>query len=335
MKEYIFETERLAVRKFKPEDAKRLYEIHRDDDVKKWIPGEYYEDIDEALEGTEFFADCADNGRLPYVLAVVLKETGELIGDTGVNEVEGKPGEVEIGFVIGRDYRGKGYATEVLKQMSDHFTSVFHCKVLYGRVMKGNDVSVRVLEKSGYCFMDEEYGAEDDPYGNGMFVYKRETGYAPKLKEIAEKDNAAIAAIIRDNLKKHKLDIPGTVYFDEGLDRLSDLYKSADGRYYVLEDDNKQVIGGIGFARFEKMEDTAELQKLYLADAAKGSGLGYELISFIEDRMREAGFKFSYLETHDNLEAAIHIYEKAGYKEIERPKEVGHSTMNRFFKKEL
>ncbi len=33
--------------------------------------------------------------------------------------------------------------------------------------------------------------------------------------------------------------------------------------------------------------------------------------------------------------AKIHIYEKCGYIEIERPKEVGHSTMNRFFLKEL
>ena len=30
-----------------------------------------------------------------------------------------------------------------------------------------------------------------------------------------------------------------------------------------------------------------------------------------------------------------HTFEKMGYKEIDRPKEVGHSTMNRFFRKEL
>ena len=51
--------------------------------------------------------------------------------------------------------------------------------------------------------------------------------------------------------------------------------------------------------------------------------------------MREAGYKQSYLETHDNLQAAIYIYGKCGYKEIKRPKEVVHSTMNRFFIKEL
>ncbi len=156
-----------------------------------------------------------------------------------------------------------------------------------------------------------------------------------KYREMTATDNEAVAALIRDNLKQFGLDIPGTVYFDEGLDSLSDYYGKEDRRYFVIEDDAGKVIGGIGFARFDAMKDTAELQKLYLADSAKGSGLGYELINLVEEKMREAGFKQSYLETHDNLQAAIHIYEKCGYREIERPEEVVHSTMNRFFVKEL
>ncbi len=156
-----------------------------------------------------------------------------------------------------------------------------------------------------------------------------------KYREITEADNEAVASIVRNNLEQFRLDIPGTVYYDDGLDRLSDFYGNKDRKYFVLEDDAGSVIGGIGFAGFEPMRDTAELQKLYLTDSAKGLGLGYEMIEYIEDRMREAGYKQSYLETHDNLRAAIHIYEKSGYKEIDRPKEVGHSTMNRFFIKEL
>jgi putative acetyltransferase len=42
-----------------------------------------------------------------------------------------------------------------------------------------------------------------------------------------------------------------------------------------------------------------------------------------------------YLETHDNLAAAIHVYEKAGYREIEKPEGVVHATMNRFFIKDI
>ena len=40
--------------------------------------------------------------------------------------------------------------------------------------MRGNNASVRVLEKNGYAFATEEFGAEDDPWGNGMLVYRKE-----------------------------------------------------------------------------------------------------------------------------------------------------------------
>ena len=152
---------------------------------------------------------------------------------------------------------------------------------------------------------------------------------------INKDDDAIIANILRTNLKKHKLDIPGTVYFDAGIDKLTEMYAGPDCDYYVVCDDNGHVVGGIGYAKLSFMKDTAELQKLYLDESVQGAGFAYTMVSFIEDKMREAGYKSSYLETHDNLQAAIHIYEKSGYKEIERPKEVVHSTMNRFFIKEL
>ena len=131
------------------------------------------------------------------------------------------------------------------------------------------------------------------------------------FRKITEADNSDIATMVRDNLTQFGLDIPGTVYFDEGLDHLNEFYNSDDCQYYVIESDGK-VIGGIGFAPLTWKDDSAELQKLYLMDTAKGSGIGYELINFIEDKMKAAGFKRSYLETHDNLQAAIHIYEKFG-----------------------
>ena len=156
-----------------------------------------------------------------------------------------------------------------------------------------------------------------------------------RYREIRESDNAVIASLIRRTLKAYSLDIPGTAYYDEGLDRFSELYGRPDARYYVLEDDNGNVVGCIGFSAFENIEGAAELQKLYLDESYTGSGTGCEMIAYVEERMREAGFEKSYLETHDNLAAAIHIYLNSGYKEIETPAWVGHSSMHRFFIKEL
>ena len=172
--EYIFETSHLRVRKFRLEDARMLFENHLEPEVWQWIPNECYGNFEEAQGAAAFFLDCAEKKKLPFVLAVELRETGELIGDTGINAVEGKSGEVEIGYTICRQHSGRGYATELLGAMTAFAVSTLGYRVLYGRVMRGNEASVRVLEKNGYVFVKEEHGAEDDPYGKGILVYKKD-----------------------------------------------------------------------------------------------------------------------------------------------------------------
>lgn len=170
---YIFETQHLRVRRFEKSDAEGLYRNHLEKEIKQWIPNESYADLEETQEVISFYGDCVDKGQLPYVLAIELKETGKLIGDTGVNEVEDAPGEVEIGYSICEKYSGRGFATEVVLAMTDFVVSNFDVKVLYGRVMHGNNASVRIMEKCGFEFVREEFGAEDDPYGKGMLVYRK------------------------------------------------------------------------------------------------------------------------------------------------------------------
>ena len=172
--EYLFETAHLRVRPFTMEDAPLLYENHREEEVRQWIPNECYADLEEAESAVRFYRDCVSRGKLPYVLAVVLKDTGELVGDTGVNLVEGKTDGVEIGYTICRKYSGKGYATELVRGMTEFAVSAFGVRALYGRVLRGNTASTRILEKNGYALIGEEFGAEDDPYGTGMLVYRKE-----------------------------------------------------------------------------------------------------------------------------------------------------------------
>ena len=62
----------------------------------------------------------------------------------------------------------------MLNAVSGFIASRFGIRVIYGRVVHGNAASAKVLEKNGYQFVKEEFGADDDPYGNGMLVYKKE-----------------------------------------------------------------------------------------------------------------------------------------------------------------
>lgn len=165
----------------------------------------------------------------------------------------------------------------------------------------------------------------------GEYTYKHY-----RIRRIEPRDNGVMAAIVRHNLKNHGLAIPGTAYFDTCLDDLCAFYAGRPGcGYYVVTDEDGTVVGGIGFDGTHILPAAAELQKMYLADAAKGKGLSYFLMAFVEDRMREAGFQTSYLETHSNLKTAIHVYEKCGYRPIDRPAAVQHGTMDHFFVKAL
>ena len=156
-------------------------------------------------------------------------------------------------------------------------------------------------------------------------------------RKIEESDNKIIAKIIRANLEKLHLNIPGTAYFDPELEHLSRYYDSDPSKraYFVALDENGRVVGGVGIAEFDGLENCAELQKLYLDDCVKGKGYGKQLMKLAEDWARAVGYRSLYLETHTNLSAAMSLYEKTGYRRIEKPCSTVHGTMNRFYLKML
>lgn len=159
---------------------------------------------------------------------------------------------------------------------------------------------------------------------------------AYRIRPILPEDDARLAEIIRQNLEQKHLNIPGTAYFDPELAHLSRFYAALpEKRAYFVAECGGEVLGGAGYAECSAFEDCAELQKLYLSDSAKGKGLGRRLMETVENRARQAGYRRLYLETHSSLDAAIVLYEKRGYRCIDRPPSVQHGTMDRFYLREL
>lgn len=154
-----------------------------------------------------------------------------------------------------------------------------------------------------------------------------------QVRLITPADDTKIAAIIRSNLERFHLDLPGTVYFDPELNHLSDFYHDELNKraYFILADAKGHVVGGVGYAEFDGYEQCAELQKLYLTDTTKVYGLGKKLMQLVVKKAHEAGYQKLYLETHSNLATAVHIYEKLGFRKIEKPVFVRHSTMDCFY----
>ena len=155
-----------------------------------------------------------------------------------------------------------------------------------------------------------------------------------KIREIQPQDDLVLAKIIRNSLKSVHLDHPGTAYFDENLDHLSQYYQKENRWYWVLEA-NQKVMGGIGLERFVYFPNCLEIQKCYLCPEARNKGWGYRLLEMVEQEAVKKGYEMLYLETHSILKPAIALYRKRGFQEIEHPACIVHSKMDRFFIKRL
>ena len=103
---------------------------------------------------------------------------------------------------------------------------------------------------------------------------------AVTIRPINENDDAAIAVIIRSSLKEFGANHPGTVYYDESTDRLTEVFQ-VEGSFYVVAEVEGVLVGGAGIYPTEGLPDgICELVKIYLAPAARGLGLGKKLMLF-------------------------------------------------------
>lgn len=158
-----------------------------------------------------------------------------------------------------------------------------------------------------------------------------------RIRPIGAADDPHMARLVRESLRRHGLDIPGTAYFDPELDHLSTHYALCpDWRaYFIAEGPAGCVLGGAGIGELGGYPDCAELQKIYVAPDAQRRGLGRALMARAESRAKELGYRRLYLETHSALAAAIRMYEALGYRRLAHSLSSLHGAMDHFYIKEL
>ena len=156
------------------------------------------------------------------------------------------------------------------------------------------------------------------------------------IRPIEQKDNVKIAAIIRAILTEHGMNKPGTVFTDPTTDQLFELFKTPNSFYWVVEDGDK-ILGGCGVYPTEGLpEGCIELVKLYLSKELRGEGLGKKLMEMSTEKAKELGFNQIYLESMPELNSAVGLYEKLGYKVLENPLgQSGHFACDLWMVKEL
>lgn len=148
---------------------------------------------------------------------------------------------------------------------------------------------------------------------------------AVRTRQIRRSDNVDVAFIVRTVMMEFDLARKGFAYFDAEVDRMYEHFQGPRSAYFVATIGD-QVVGGAGIVPLNAgPEDTCELQKMYLLSAARGRGLGKQLLDRCLKAARAAGFRQCYLETMPQLTTARALYERAGFSAIpERLGDTGH-----------
>lgn len=140
------ETERLVLRKPRPEDALAIFEgWAQDKEVTRYLTWHPHERIEQTKE---FVQRCLlaweYRTRFPYL--VTLKETGQVIGIIDPR-IEGP--KMEIGYGAARVHWGQGYMTEAAQAIIGWAFQQSSIYRVYATTDTENIASQRVLEKAG------------------------------------------------------------------------------------------------------------------------------------------------------------------------------------------
>jgi RimJ/RimL family protein N-acetyltransferase len=147
---YPIATRRLLLRPFVPEDLDALHAIQSRPDVARYLYWEprSREEVRGALAARARWRSLEAEGDT-LGLAVVLRDTGALIGDVNLDWLSREHRQGEIGFVFHPDHGGRGYATEAATEMLRMGFGRLGLHRIVGRCDARNAASARLMERLG------------------------------------------------------------------------------------------------------------------------------------------------------------------------------------------
>jgi putative acetyltransferase len=157
-----------------------------------------------------------------------------------------------------------------------------------------------------------------------------------KIRPIRKSDIIAVANIIRDVMTEFGAVGCGYSINDAEVDDMYTAYSPEGSEFYVLELGG-DILGCGGFAPLAGGDDEiCELRKMYFLSQLRGTGMGRALLKLCLDRAAAHGYRRCYLETMDGMEQARKLYEKHGFRYLDKPMgNTGHTSCGTWMAREL
>lgn len=148
------ETQRLILRQWKESDLQDLYAYASVPGVGEMAGWVHHGSVEESKQILNMFI----SGKKTFALE--WKSTGKVIGSLGIEEldpdpVEGEKYGREIGYVLSREYWGRGLMPEAVSAVIDYCFRVLGYDYLTCGHFVNNEQSRRVIEKCGFTYFGD------------------------------------------------------------------------------------------------------------------------------------------------------------------------------------
>ena len=134
------ETERLVIRRFRPDDWKDLHEYLSQEEVVKFEPYEIFTPKDSRAEAQK-------RSESEKFWGVCLKDTGKLIGNLSLEKLGFDTWE--LGYVFNMQYHKKGYAIEAASALVGYTFEALSARRVIAMCNPLNTASWKLLERLG------------------------------------------------------------------------------------------------------------------------------------------------------------------------------------------
>lgn len=142
------ETERTLLRPIRRADAEALHAILADPEVMRYMETAPHRDVEQTRAGIESSEEAIERGEL-LRWAIERRADGRLLGQIVLMLAPPQP-RAEIGYFLGRESWGQGYAAEAQRAVIDHAFGELAMHRLEADVHPDNDASLRSLDRLGF-----------------------------------------------------------------------------------------------------------------------------------------------------------------------------------------
>lgn len=164
-------TERLSLQRIKLEDEKDLFALRSNEHINAFLDRPSAKSVAAARQFIHQVNDAiADNKSINW--AIVLNETGKLIGTICLWQFVKADSKAEIGYELLPSHQGKGLMQEAIAAVVEYGFKIIELEVIEAEVHVENVKSIQLLEKNGFVKVINNKEDSTDNH-NKVVIYKR------------------------------------------------------------------------------------------------------------------------------------------------------------------